>query len=206
MRSCFIDHNQEANYDLLKRHGITEILYPTRDSPVNSNLCQKAKDKGFNVGLMVAWNWLGGHPTGARFAEFCDNELKRIAWPGNPKLVADIEKGAGLDDLRYVDYVVDFCRRWRELRPKRATDWTLESMQGGLFNGRGQAVNAIIAANVGIIPQYYTGDERPMAQDVAFRDLTAYGFPSHRIRGFYLAKDLPINWDGYAWTQGKLPA
>lgn len=205
MKACFVDHGNEANYDLLKRHGVTEVLYPTQNSPVSAALCQKAKDKGFDVSLMVAWGWTGAGTTGKSFAEFCDRELKRIGWAGNPKLVADIEKGAGLDDVRYVDYVVDFVTRWRQLRPTRATDWTLESLQGGLFNGRGQAVAAIVQANVGIVPQFYTGDERPIAADVACKDLLAYGFPQHRLRGFYLARDLPVGWDGYAWSQGKLP-
>lgn len=205
MRACFIDHDQEANYTLLRKHKVDEVVYPSIGENVNASLLEKAKNQGFNASLHIAWNWTGGFSSGAKFAEYCDRELRRIAWLGNPKLVADIEKGAGLDDLRYVDYVVDFCRRWRELRPTRPTDITLEGMQGGLFDGREVAVAKIINANVGMVPQAYTGLEQPRAEDVIWRNLAPY-FPAHKLRIYYLPRGgaPPMDWDGYLWRQGLL--
>lgn len=205
MKACWIDHGQDADITKLKRHGIDEILVPTQSSPIaNAGSLERLKNAGFKVGLFVAWSWRPG-VTGAQFAEFVDRELKRVGWLGNPKVQVDIEKGAGLHDANYVDYVVAFMRRWRQLRPTRETDFTLEAMQGGLFNGRGDAIEAIIEANVRIIPQFYTGDMQPMAQDVALKDLLLYGFPIDRIKGYYDGARLPLNWDGVAWTQGRLP-
>lgn len=213
-RACFIDHGQEPNYDLLRRHNITECVMPSQNShggrPLSATLCEKvfqqltAEGKNFVVSVHVAWNWNDGYETGAEFAEYCDAELKRINWQRNPKMVADIEKGGQTppDELHWVDYLVSFCERWRQLRPTRPTDITFEGMQGGLFNGRGPAVAKILGANVGLIPQAYTGDERRMAEDVVSDDLLPY-FPAHRTRLYYLAPPA-LNWNGYLWRMGLL--
>lgn len=205
MRAVFAEHEQDVDLNKLRRYGITEIVVPTQDSPLaNADKLQYLKDQGFKPTLFVAWNWFPGL-SGTQFAEKCDAELKRIGWGGNPHLQADIEKGAGVDDSNYVDYVVSFVRRWRQLRPTRETSWTLESMQGGLFNGRYAAVQAILASAVRVVPQFYDGTMKASAQDVALKDLMLYGFPAQLIRGYYDAAALPANWDGYAWTSGRLP-
>lgn len=204
MKACWIDHGQTVDAAKLRKHGINEVLVPTQDSPAaNKTYLEAVNALGFKVGLFVAWSWFPGL-SGKQFAEKVHSELLRIGWNGNPKVQVDIEKGAGLHDGNYVDYVVAFMRRWRELRPTRETDFTLEALQGGLFNGRGDAVQAIIDANVRIIPQYYTGDMRPIAADVALKDLLLYGFPGERIRGYYDGARLPEAWDGVAWSQGRL--
>jgi hypothetical protein len=208
MRGCFIDHGNSADFNLLRKHSIDTVLIPGEESPIANPTSIKAiYDAGFAVSVMFAWNWHGlGAGSGAEFAKYASNRLKEVGHPAvNPSVVLDIEKGAGVEDWEYVDWVVAALKEWRKLRPTRQTHWTLEAMQGGLFNGRNDAVEAIRAANVGIVPQFYTGSEYPMAADVALKDLLLYNFPSERIKGFYLARELPLNWDGYAWTQGKLP-
>ena len=207
MRGCFIDHGNEPNYDLLRRRGINEVLIPGENSPMaNPVKVKEAYDRGFKVTVMFAWNWTGGFATGALFARWCHERLKTIGHPAvNPEVMLDIETGAGLNQFNYADWVADCITEWRKLRPQRATYLTLESMQGGCFNGKAAQQAKVISGFQAIIPQYYTGDERPQAGDVALRDLLLYGFPYQMLRGFYLARDLPINWNGYAWTQGKLP-
>jgi hypothetical protein len=66
-------------------------------------------------------------------------------------------------------------------------------------------VDAIATAHVGIVPQFYTGDMRPFAADRVVLDLVNHHFPSTRIWGFYDAAALPLDWQGYAFTQGRLP-
>src|SRR5581483_3217382 len=53
-------------------------------------------------------------------------EGSRIGWMGNPPVCLDIE-------VHDISYVLGCLRRWRQLRPTRETDWTLEGMQGGLL-------------------------------------------------------------------------
>src|SRR5688572_16463474 len=111
-------------------------------------------------GIYFAWNWFEQMAAGT-LAERISNELKRIGWTGNPALCIDIEKGHGLHDGNYVDYVVAFFKRWRQLRPTRVTHWTLEGFQGGLFNNRFDAVQELIAAKVTVVPQAYEGSMAP---------------------------------------------
>lgn len=213
IKGCFIDHEQEPIFERLRAHGINECLIPGEHSPAaNPEWVRRMDAAGFKVTVMFAWNWFGGFSTGAKFAEYASERLKQIGYAGapgspavNPEVMLDIEKGAGLNEFNYVDWVVDCLTRWRQLRPTRATTLSLEAMQGGLFKDRPDKVLKVLSLVGGIIPQHYTGGEKRMAEDVTLKDLEDVGFPRGRIRGFYLARELPMNWDGYAWTQGKLP-
>jgi hypothetical protein len=41
--------------------------------------------------------------------------------------------------------------------------------------------------------------------DMVLRDLTKRGFPESSVSMFYDAAQLGVGWDGYAFTQGRLP-
>jgi len=195
MRAIWIDEGSDADYAKLRAHGmITSPYFSLRDPRVTRSYLDAVAAEGFTPGLFAAYNW---YPTldGAGFAEKCDAELKRIGWL-NPPLCADIE-------THDVVYILAFLKRWRELRPKRLTFWTLEGFQGGLFAPAD--VLAINAARVHVVPQHYTGDMRPLAADRIAIDLIARGFDILRLWGFYDAASLPGRWEGFAFTQGRLP-
>lgn len=208
-RATWVDVGNDANYDLLSAHRITAPYYASHDPRVTSDYLEGVRARGLEPGLYFSHHWRP-QDDGPAFAGYIDGELRRIAWAGNAPVAAEIEKGSGLGDANYVDFVVAFVRRWRELRPARRLDWILEPFQGGLFNGRGDAVSAIAGANVGIFPEHYGGAMQPFAADRVLLDLLLYGFPMQRTAGVYDAARVGtpgsplINWEGYAYTMGRL--
>lgn len=190
----WVDEGNDANYDKLRANGITEPYYSHRDPRVTATYLQSVKDKGFTPGILSAWNWFEDL-TGPEYAEHLDAELRRINWSGNASVLVDIET----KDV--TGYILPFFARWRQLRPVRRTDWTLEGMQGGIFSP--SAVNAIVKANVGIAPQLYRGDMTFLHHSPII-DLLMAGFPGDRLIGMYDAADLPFRWRGYAFTSGRL--
>ncbi len=117
--------------------------------------------------------------------------------PVVPFVCADIE-------TKDVAFVLAFARRWRQLRPQRVTDWTLEGHQGGLFT-EAQALE-LAAAFRFVVPQCYNGAMTEVWDTYAMtRNLVGAGFAFAQLRPFYDAARLPVWWDGYAFTQGRLP-
>lgn len=194
MRAVWVDEGSDANYDKLRANGITAPYYSHRDPRVTSAYLTSVRDQGFAPGILSAWNWFPDD-TGAEYAERIDAELRRINWPGNPPVLANIE-------THDVGYIIAFFARWRQLRPTRKTDWTLEGFQGGLFAP--SAVSQINAANVGIVPQLYAGNMDPLPHSPII-DMLMAGFRCDQLKGFYDAARLPYRWDGFAFTAGRLP-
>jgi hypothetical protein len=196
VKAIWIDEGNDADIAKLDAHGITAPYFSIRDPRVTSAYLGGLATAGFAPGLYVAWNW---YPelTGTTFAQKLHAELRRIGWIGNPPVCVDIE-------AHDPAYIRAFLKRWRELRPKRRTDWTLEGMQGGWIEGTPGFVAAVIAANVGVVPQFYRGDMSPLTPGVIL-DLLLAGIPGDRLMGFYDAAALPYRWHGYAFSQGRLP-
>lgn len=193
-KAIWVDEGNDAAYAKLAAYEITAPYYSLRDPRVTSHYLDNVRNVGFKPGLYVAWNW---YPTldGPAFAVKLDAELRRIAWRGNPPVCVDIE-------THDVGYIVSFFQRWRQLRPTRPTAWTLEGMQGGLFDSA--SVAAIYAAGVRVAPQFYDGNMGALGHSVIL-DLLIAGFPGARIDGMYDAARLPYSWRGFAFTQGRLP-
>lgn len=200
-RAVWVDAGSNVDKAKLARYGIDSPYFDPRDPRVTPAFLDTVKAQGFKPGLYFAWNW---YPvtTGAAFADTVDAELRQLGWAGNPPVCIDIEKGDGLTDTNVVAYVVSFFQRWRQLRPKRETDYTLEGFQGGLFTPA--AVRAIVAANVQVCPQFYAGNMSALGHSPTV-DLLMAGFPGERLDGMYDAAALPWRWRGYAFTQGRLP-
>lgn len=198
MRAVWVDEGNDADYAKLRRYGITSPYYAVRDPRVTLSYLRAVREQGFTPGVYVAPEWYPPS-SGPAFAErlhaLLESRYPRTA-PTFPKVCVDIE-------THDVGYIVTFLARWRELRPTRVTDWTLEPFQGGLFAPAD--VQAILAASVTVVPQLYFGDMTLVAGDRVAYDLIAYGFPYQSLLGFYDAAHLPAQWQGYAFTQGRLP-
>jgi len=65
-------------------------------------------------------------------------------------------------------------------------------------------VEAVRQCKFRLVPQYYLGNMTPVAQDVEYNRVQAR-FPTAAISGFYDAAHLPVDWDGFAFIQGRLP-
>lgn len=203
MRAVWVDAGSDPDYAKLSHYGISAAYFDPRDPRVSRDYLAAAAEIPplRSVGLYFAWNW---YPTltGAQFAEKVSGTLDNLHVGAKVAVCLDIEKGSGLDDATYVPYVLACLARWRELRPTRLTSYTLEGMQGGLFDKA--AVQAINAAKVRVCPQFYTGSMEPLAHGVTL-DLLMAGFVGTRQFGMYDAAALPWRWRGFAFTQGRLP-
>ncbi len=198
MRAIWVDEGNDPAYDKLRAHGIDAIYLAMRDPRVTLAYLEGVRAQGFRVGVYFAQDWYT-YQSGALLADRISHDLTTIAPAGGPDfpcVCADIE-------THDVGFILAFLKRWREHRQKRVTDWALEGFQGGLFSPTD--VIHIAAANVGVIASTYTGSMQPLAADRVALDLVTHSFPPAMLYGFYDAAVLPLEWSGYAFTQGRLP-
>ncbi len=196
MRAVWVDAGNDADVAKLRHYGIDSPYFDCRDPRVSRDYLDGVKAQGFSPGIYAAWNWRPDLD-GAGFAEWLSRRLAPLQRSASfPMVCADIE-------THDVGYVLAFLKRWRELRPKRVTDWTLEGFQGGLFSPHDTL--AIAASGVGVVPQAYAGDMTPSDPVAVVLDLCSHSFAPGTISVFYDAAHLPVAWSGYAFTQGRLP-
>ena len=207
MRAVWNDLGQDCYYAKYEDNGITWPYFDIRDPRLTPAYLDAVKAHPVINGVGVyAVRGTDSWPetndlTPAEFAEWVDTELKRIAWLGNPPVMLDIE----------VPPLAAFCgaalTRWRELRPKRITDLTVEGHKGGLFGM--PDVFAIGQRVRWIVPQCYSGDPMvPWDTYAICADLMSVGFPATKVRPFCDGAALQPWWgipDGFAFTQGRLP-
>lgn len=199
MRALWIDRNNDPDWVKVAAYKMTALYFDMTDLRVHTSYLQNVQSRGYAAGVYVAPNWAGFEGDGRQFAEKVDAQLKLIvpiAGPSFPKVQMDIEK-------HDAQYVIDCLSRWRELRPNQDTSWTFEPNQTGWMSD--ELVVAVVANRVRIVPQYYLGGMQPVAADRELIRLIGRGFPVSSISGFYDAAALPYGWDGFAFTQGRLP-
>jgi len=206
MRALWVDSGNDPDWAKVKAHAITHLYFDLFDPRVRTEYLKSigrtvsSNGKAYGVGVYVVSNWPQVAGDGKSFAEKVSKQLSIVA-PGPdvasfPKVQLDIEQHDPV-------FILDALERWRELRPKRDTSWTMEPMQGGWMTPA--FVTGVLACKVRVVPQYYLGDMSPVAQDVALKDLLNAGFPASIVTGFYDAAALPAYWDGFSFTQGRLP-
>jgi hypothetical protein len=66
-------------------------------------------------------------------------------------------------------------------------------------------VQRVVGARVRVVPQCFIGNMERRESDMVLRDLTKRGFPESSVSMFYDAAQLGVGWNGYAFTQGRLP-
>lgn len=205
MRATWVDYGNDPNWTALIKHGITHPFFDCRDPRVTSSYLDsiKAHANIETCGIYTAWNWRPEFSDPVKYVEWTDAELRRINWPGNALVCLDIEKGHnGITDANFAEYAIKALARWRKLRPMRKTWWTMEGMQGGLFSK--SLVETVTSLNIRLAPQMFTGDMTPHRHSCVI-DLRAAGVDANKIDGMYDGALLPNNWDGFAFTMGRLP-
>lgn len=204
MKAVWVDPGNDPHWETIARHGITRLYFPTSDPEADvRRRLQDVKNRGLVGGLYSAWNWQGYTGSGADYAQAMHEAVKRIApnaTPAWPKIQLD-------DETHDPDRITKMMVRWRQLRPQTDTSWTLESMQGGWMPR--EFSDAIVRLKFRVVPQCYTGADGRIDAAVdtltAARDLTRRGIPDSLITPFYDAARLPVGWDGFAFTMGRLP-
>lgn len=201
MKAVWIDNGSDVNYPLLAKYAITTPFFDPRDPRVTAAYLDSVKaHSGISAcGIYTVWNWQPEFSDPVKYAEWTDQQLRRINWAGNALVCFDIEKGNGVSDQNFATYVISCLTRWRQLRPTRKTWWTLEGMQGGLFSGnQGPTISKL---DIPACPQFFEGNMTPHRHSCVI-DLQEYGFK--KVDGMYDAAVLPRVWRGMAFTQGRL--
>lgn len=207
MRAAWGDFGQDPPYAKLADAGVTWPYFDIRDPRLTPDYLDAVKaHPGIDGCGVYAVRGTDSWPetddlTPAQFAEWTDAALRHIGWLGNPPVMFDIE---GMPDL--VPFVLATLKRWRELRPKRTTDLTIEGHKGELF--RPADVINTVAKVRWVVPQCYDGAMHPWDTYAMAADLYAADFPAASVRPFYAADKLLPWWgtpDGFAFTWGRLP-
>lgn len=199
MHSCWVDAGNDPVYEKMAAYGVENICFAATDKRLTPAYIASVRGHGYGVGIYRAWNWTP-NVDGVGFANLLDADLKRLGEPGPGviRVCADIE-------AHDPAYIKAFLGRWRKMRPNRATDLTIEGRQGGWFS---QCKDAVVRANVNVIPQSYVGDMVPLDPLDVVRDLVDWGYPISKVFPFYDAKWIRAynGWEGYLFTQGRLPS
>lgn len=208
MKALWIDAGNDPIWEKIEAHGITRLYFPVSDPTADvARRLKDVKDRGLVGGLYSAWNWYttsgGALVSGAAYAEAMHKRVKEIAPAATatwPKIQLDDEEH---DPAR----ILQLLRRWRQLRPKTDTSWTLEVFQGGWMSPEFAA--EIVRLKIRVVPQCYwphpTRTLQPVDTLAGARDLTSRGIPDSLVTPFYDAGSLPVAWDGFAFTMGRLP-
>jgi len=193
MRAVWVDAGNNVDPVKLKAHGISRAYFDARE-PVERT--EFARNLGFAVGLYRTPTWDGltapalAHQLSTDVHDH-DGDTRQLA------VHANIE-------VHDPSYVLSFLTAWRSIRPYRDTGWVLEGMQGGWFGP--QLVNAINAdPNLQVVAEAFTGNMGAMDADVVRSNVVSYGIQRQRALVGYDGAALKSDWDGTAFTMGRLP-
>lgn len=167
-----------------------------------SFLDNEIKARGHVAGTYMVTNWpqfTGKTP--AEIAYIVSTEYKRLQVAGL-RVQFDAEEH---DPTK----IITIFEEWRKLHPTINTSWTFEPMQGGWMGNPCPAepsdfVKRILACRVRVVPQLYYGNMTPANEGHVVHDIARRGFPTSIISPFYDAAALPVWWDGFAFTMGRL--
>lgn len=199
MHGIWVDAGNDPVWEKIEAWGITWVYFPLSDPPADvRRRLLDAKQRGYVGGVYSAWNWYGS-PTGPQYARETHSALRSVAPDATnrwPKVMLD-------NEVHDPAAIAAMLTTWRSLRRYTDTAWTFESFQGGWMSPN--FVQSVVAAHVRLVPQCYLGNMQPVDALAAARDLTSRGVPDALISPFYDAAHLPIGWDGFAFTMGRLP-
>lgn len=200
MRNVWVDAGNDPDWEVVEKHQATGLFWDVREERLTPAYLADAFVRGYDVGVYVVDNWDGWKGlAGSTFARRMHERVEQVAGeagPSFPRVQFDLER-------HDPTWILACLQEWRRLRPRQNTSWTFEAMQGGWMSD--DFVRGVLGCRVRLVPQAYTGDMRRFAEDATLRNLTRRGFPEGVISLFYDAADLPLGWDGYAFTMGRLP-
>lgn len=204
MNWIWVDAGNDSDWAAISRAGINGEFYPVND-PVDDVVrrLEQSRLRGHAGGLYAAWNWIATPTDGAAFAEWTHDLVTQIERK-LPTKGSTYPKVQLNNERHEPDVILAMLKRWRELRPRKDTSWTMEGMQGGWMSPA--FASEVIGYKVRLAPQAYNGDMDQVWDTLALaRDLRVRGFPDQLISPVYDAAHLPRYWNGFAFTMGRLP-
>jgi len=203
MKNLWVDAGNDPDFNKGNQYNIDGYFLALFDSRTTKTQLEtiKARQNVFGVYMVTPnesgtpWEMFFGK-TPAEVSKIVSDEYKRLNVKGL-RVQFDIEQ-------KNPNFIAETLEEWRKLQPAVNTSWTLEAGQGGWFSPT--FVTRVLACRVRIVPQCYNGAMTEVWDTLSYaRDLTKRGIPDSLISPFYDAAHLPVGWDGFAFTQGRLP-
>lgn len=199
MRYLWVDAGNDPNFTRGAKSGIDGYFMPLFDARTTKAQLQGIRDRGLAAGVYVGHGWW--QPISAQaLADKVFTEFQRVRVQGLRLQMNHEQKDAA--------YILANLSALRAKDPTLPLSWTLEGKQGGWFTP--SFVQALIDLSVRVVPQSFWGAEGRIdgryAEDMILRDLTRRGLPETLVSLFYDGADLPRDYQGYVFTQGRLPA
>ena len=204
MRYLWVDEGNDPDWAKVTAYRINGLYFAIFDPRLTKTYVDAVKMRGYAVGLYMAWNWpQTKNLSGPEQMELMNQRLLTIMG-GQANIQKSHPKVQWNNEAHDPEMIASGLERWRQLRPTQDTSWTLEGMQGGWFSP--EFVTRLLATKTRIVPQCYNGAMTKVWDTLAgARDLTKRGIPDGLVSPFYDAAHLPEYWDGFAFTQGRLP-
>jgi hypothetical protein len=194
MRYVWVDAGNDPNWDKMIQYRMTGIFMPMFDARTTQAMMKTIQARGYAAGIYVGHGWYAPISPADLVAKVA-KEYARVQVP-NLRVMFNLEQ----HDPAYIAEVLE---RWRAGHKTVGTSWTMEGMQGGWMTQ--DFVLRVIATKTRVVPQCFVGNMDRRESDMVLRDLTKRGFPEALVTMFYDAAQLGVGWDGYAFTQGRLP-
>lgn len=198
MRFLWVDRDQEPDFrkgDGVAGERINGYFLDMRSATTTDLTNVRSRNRVAGIYAVTSWDDFKGEAPDTIVArvvaryQALNVPMLRLQW--------DIE-------LHDPDFVREILMETRRRLPQVGLSWTLEPRQGGWIDPR--LVNVIAATRTRVVPQLYPGDMRFQYDSLyVVRNLTSRGIPDAAISPMYDAAALPAGWDGYAFTQGRLP-
>lgn len=200
MRFVWTDAGDDPTWEIGDMHRIDGYFAPLFDA-ITPAVLDEAGDRGHVQGVYFGNNWRPGVKC-VEIVREVSAEYKRLAIPGLRVMFNWEQKD--------IEDIADGLEEWRRLRPKVATSWSPEGMQGGWMTP--EFVARVLACRIRVVPQGFWGAagtiQGDWAHDEVLRNLTRRGFPENIVSIFHDGKTFPEKREaeGYVFTMGRLPA
>jgi len=208
MRYVWTVQGDDPDYGQGDKYGITGYLSPLPSvDPLTPTVVAQSLAHGSGAGIYLGHAWFPGM-SGKQLAEKVNVDYKATK---KTHPTAKLRVMFNLEEHEPAK-ILECLERWRVLQPNVNTSWSMEGMQGGWMGPVLSAggvpspfVLRVLACRVRLVPQCFVGNMARRESDIVLRDLTRRGFPESVISMFYDAANLGADWDGFAFTMGRLP-
>ena len=204
MRFTWTVAGDDPDYGNCRAHGINGLFAPLFDPLTTKLYLRRFAAEGFAVrGLYLGHNWFPALGP-VQLADKVVAEYKRLTFAsgeGDPAL-RDIRLMLNLEQHDPA-FILACCTRVRALLPKVGLSWSPEGHQGGWQSK--EWVTSMVALKIRAVPQCFVGNMERRESSAMVADLVARGWPFTSVSPFLDASQLGHDWEGYAFTEGRLP-
>ncbi len=195
MRFTWTVAGDDPDYGNCRAHGITGLFAPLFNTLTTKTYLQIFKAEGFTVqGLYLGHNWFPSLHA-VKLPDKVVTEYKRIALPGT-RLMLNLEQ-------HDPEFILACATRVRSQLKTVGLSWSPEGHQGGWQSP--EFVSAMVALKIRAVPQCFVGNMERRESSAIVADLVTAGWPFTSVSPFLDAAQLGHDWEGYAFTEGRLP-